>query len=103
MKKQILIGIANKLENIDPKELWNQLQAKKARDIDGLYEKAISAMANLDVDDLYGKALSAVQKHWDQNYVMSEEEKSAFVVHINQITHKDSNPIIKTPNLQHKY
>ena len=70
MKKQILIGIANKFENIDQEKLRHQFQSKK------VYDKY---MANIDVDDLYGKAISAVQKHWDQNYVMSEEEKKAFV------------------------
>ena len=35
-------------------------------------------MTGIDVDDLYGKAISAVQKHWDQNYVISEEERSGF-------------------------
>ena len=29
LKKQILIGIANKFENIDPDELLDRLQAKK--------------------------------------------------------------------------
>ena len=59
-------------------------------------------MKTLDVDDLYGKALSAVQKNWNQKYVMSKEEERAFVVQIKQIKHKDSNPMLETPYLQHK-
>ena len=58
MKKQILIVIANKFENIDPEELLNRLQAKKEND---------KYMADLDVDDLYGKALSTVKKIGNKN------------------------------------
>ena len=58
LKKQILIVIANKFENIDPEELLNRLQAKKEND---------KYMADLDVDDLYGKALSTVKKIGNKN------------------------------------
>ena len=74
MKKQILIAIANKLENIDPQELFNRFQAKKVND---------KYMTDRDLDDLYGKALGAVKKHWEQKYVMSEEEKKAFMQQVN--------------------
>ena len=67
---QILIGIGNKFENIDPEELLHRLQAKK---MDNKY------VIGLDVDDLYGKALSAVKNHWNQKYVMSKEEEKVFL------------------------
>ena len=66
LKKQILIEVANKLENIDPQELFDRFQTKKVND---------KYMTDIDLDDLYGKALGAVKKHWEQKYVMSEEEK----------------------------
>ena len=52
MKKQKLIAIANKFENINPEELLIQLQAKKVND---------KYMTDLDLDYLYGKALGAVK------------------------------------------
>ena len=54
LKKQMLIGIANKFENIDPEELLNRHLTKKMND---------TFMAGIDVVDLYGKALSAVKKY----------------------------------------
>ena len=35
-------------------------------------------MTDLDMDDLNGNALSAIKKHWDQKYIISEEENEAF-------------------------
>ena len=66
LRKQILIGIAFKFENIDPQELFIRLQAKKVND---------KFMTDLNLDDLYGKALGAVKKHWE---LMSMEEQKAF-------------------------
>ena len=40
-------------------------------------------MTDQDLDDLYWKALGAVKKHWEQKYVMSEEETKAFMQQIN--------------------
>ena len=54
LKEQILIQIANKIENIDPEELLIRFQTKKMND---------KYMTDLDVNDLYGKARSAVNKH----------------------------------------
>ena len=50
----MLIGIANKFENIDPEELLNRHLTKKMND---------TFMTGIDVVDLYGKALSAVKKY----------------------------------------
>ena len=69
LKKQILIAIVCKFENIDPEELLNRLQAKKVNN---------KYMTDLNVDELYGKALSAVKIHWELKYVTSEEEQRAF-------------------------